>query len=437
MKPSALALQEAVAEAYRTTPAVGSKALVERFRLKGWDVDNRAVKAAAKATKALTTEDQPTETPVTAESVQVLPATTVPVQPATVNQCTLVVNEASEDEEGDSEEEASEDEEGDSEEEEDEEEGEENTFDDEPVHECAHCGASGTHITEKCARCVTKKLVSTYYCNGACQKAHWPTHKKSHLAQDQRAADNALYAPLATASWGLVVDPALKLKMGRGVELSKAGDYRGAVKKFGKCLELPGGADSVSLHINLGIALKYSGEHASACKAYLHVVECAPDGSPQWAEGVVRAFLQFVDSRSKAVCAVVAKPTWWNEPDLMVISKKVVEIIAHGNSWRSAHLMRASVLSGCSGAFDRGNGPHNDPALYRESAQIFDTLADHSPPGSEALASHRKSAASMRAHALTIEAAYRMEENMRTMLRSAGIADNYRVLRGEYTGPGR
>ena len=387
MKPSALALQEAVAEAYRTTPAVGSKALVERFRLDGWDVDNRAVKAAVKALSTpVASEDAPIEAPAPAESVQALPATTV-------DPC-------------------------------------------EPVHECANCGACGTHITAKCARCVRKRLVGVYYCNEACQTAHWPTHQKAHRAQRQLAADRALYGPPAHTTAGPVLHPALSLKMNEGTALCRAGDYRGGVKKFGKCLELPGGADSVSLHINLGLALKSSAEHAGACKAYLHAAECAPEGSPEWAEGVLRAFSQLVGGESKAACAVVAKPTWWNEPDLMVISKKVVEI-AYDTSWRSAHLMRASVLSGSSGAFDRGSGPHNDPALYREAAQIFDTLADHDPPGAMATPVHRESAASMRAHALNLEAAYRMEGNMRSMLRSAGIVDDYRVLRGEYTGPGR
>jgi hypothetical protein len=50
---------------------------------------------------------------------------------------------------------------------------------------CAACHKRRTSAAKKCSRCMR-----TYYCDAACQKAHWPTHKHECKAQPSSDDDD-------------------------------------------------------------------------------------------------------------------------------------------------------------------------------------------------------------------------------------------------------
>ena len=88
-------------------------------------------------------------------------------------------------------------------------------------------------------------------------------------------------------------------------------------------------------------------------------------GSEYWAQATSDAFriLRLEE------CREVAKPEWWNDEGLKALSVRVVRVAANV---AKAHSMRATVLSGCDGAWEEG--PRSAAELM-EAATHFDRAA--------------------------------------------------------------
>ena len=122
-------------------------------------------------------------------------------------------------------------------------------------------------------------------------------------------------------------------------------------------------------YFNLGAALKYSIYHVEAGQRYLAAKERYPEGSVMWGPATANAF----DVLKQIACNEVAKPEWWNDEDLKVLSAQVVTAAPHD---MTCHYMRAVVLSGMSDAWKVG--PRTAEEL-EEAAVHFEQAAELSP----------------------------------------------------------
>ena len=85
---------------------------------------------------------------------------------------------------------------------------------------------------------------------------------------------------------------------------------------------------------------------------------------------------------TKKACAEVAKPEWWSDEGLKVLSARVVRAAPDE---RGAHRMRASMLSGQNDAWEVGP---RSAAELKEAAAHFDRAAaiSRAPAGKAAFA---------------------------------------------------
>ena len=88
-------------------------------------------------------------------------------------------------------------------------------------------------------------------------------------------------------------------------------------------------------------------------------------GSELWAKATAKAF----DTLRQKECAEVAKPEWWNDEGLKALSARVVRAAPDDTN---ANLMRATVLSGNSGAWEVGP---RSAAELKKAATYFDRSA--------------------------------------------------------------
>ena len=95
-----------------------------------------------------------------------------------------------------------------------------------------------------------------------------------------------------------------------------------------------------------------------------------PVGSELWARATAMAF----DLLKLDVCAEAAKPEWWSDEGLKVLSESVVRAAPNDGV---ANSMRAVVLSGLSGTWEAG--PRSATEL-KEAAMYFDRAAAMCPP---------------------------------------------------------
>ena len=102
-----------------------------------------------------------------------------------------------------------------------------------------------------------------------------------------------------------------------------------------------------------------------AAQRFLEAKERFPVGSEGWAEAVAMTF----DKLRLEECAEVAKPEWWNDEELKALSARAVRAAPNE---AVANQMRATVLSGRSGAWEAG--PRSAAELM-EAATHFDRAA--------------------------------------------------------------
>ena len=85
-----------------------------------------------------------------------------------------------------------------------------------------------------------------------------------------------------------------------------------------------------------------------AAQRFLEAKERWQVGSEDWAVTTAWAF----DMLTREECDEVAKPEWWNDEELKALSARVVRAAPND---LGANQMRAAVLSGQGGAWERGS----------------------------------------------------------------------------------
>ena len=313
--PTADQLKAAVTQEL-ASGTVGSKALVTRLRReRSWAVDNRAVKSAIEAMRAETS----TPTPIQADAA--------------------ITRE---------------------------------------VRTCAACGASGPQVQSRCERCVKHKVaMPVYYCNKACQEAHWPVHSDWHQRQRQLQKERERagvyseqrYVDHRAAQWiedlerrGANASEYDRL-IAAAMRKKEEKDYRGAFKACNQAMKL--NPDDVLAYALLAMVHKQLGDYEKALTLELKVLELEPDkGGAKWCAHAAKTF----DTLSGLPNA--ERPAWWNESQLLQISEKV----ASGNpDLPFGQIMRGQLLAGLSdGTWEAGP---RSAASFRQAAIHFQRAA--------------------------------------------------------------
>ena len=133
--------------------------------------------------------------------------------------------------------------------------------------------------------------------------------------------------------------------LAEGLRYHSKEDYRKAGKAFREAIALRPGEPGA--YMNLGTVLNRSGHRVEAAQRFLEAKERFPVGSEGWAEAVAMTF----DKLRLEECAEVAKPEWWNDEELKALSARAVRAAPNE---AVANQMRATVLSGRSGAWEVG-----------------------------------------------------------------------------------
>ena len=134
--------------------------------------------------------------------------------------------------------------------------------------------------------------------------------------------------------------------MDRGEHFASMGYWREAGISFGQAIHLR--TDDPVAFFNLGAAFSALGQESQAAQCYLVAQKHAPEGSGCWAHATATAF----DLLRLKECSALAKPRWWNDEELKIMSARVVVAAPH---FEGAHRMVAMVLSGlCDGVWEVG-----------------------------------------------------------------------------------
>ena len=102
-----------------------------------------------------------------------------------------------------------------------------------------------------------------------------------------------------------------------------------------------------------------------AAQRFLEGKEGLPVGAEMWARATAGAF----DMLMHKECDEVAKPEWWNDEGLKVLSARVVRVAPDD---LTAYIMRALVLCGLGGAWEAGP---RSAAELKEAATHYDRTA--------------------------------------------------------------
>ena len=113
-----------------------------------------------------------------------------------------------------------------------------------------------------------------------------------------------------------------------------------------------------------------------AAQRYLEAKERFPVGSEGWAACTACAFNMLVQE----ACAEVAKPEWWNDEGLKVMSARAVRATPNDVQ---AHQMRAMVLCGQDAAWEAG--PRSAAELKKVAAHFERAAALHPAPAMKAM----------------------------------------------------
>ena len=120
-------------------------------------------------------------------------------------------------------------------------------------------------------------------------------------------------------------------------------DYRRAARAYREAIALR--PDMPTAYYNLGAALSNSAHKVEATQRFLQAKERFPVGSEGWAKATAWAF----SILGRKECAEVAKPEWWNDEGLKVLSARVVRAAPDDGI---ANDMRADVLCGMCAAWE-------------------------------------------------------------------------------------
>ena len=243
-----------------------------------------------------------------------------------------------------------------------------------------------------CSMCRDEKLPTTYLCGEDCPavafggawELHGAFHKKLRKsrkaredggASQQRVRETAKWQARRAAQSG---DKYMEL-VAEGLQYASKEDYRRAARTFREAITLE--TDVSVAYYNLGSVLNNSGHSVEAAQRFLEAKEREQVGSELWARATASAFETLTDKE----CDEVAKPEWWNDEELKVLSARVVREAPNDGI---ANQMRALVLSGkCGGAWEVGP---RSAAELKEAAAYFDRSAalSDAPAGKAVLASH-------------------------------------------------
>ena len=149
-------------------------------------------------------------------------------------------------------------------------------------------------------------------------------------------------------------------------------DYRLADKGLRKAIALEPGQPTA--YHNLGVALSNVGRYAEAAQSYLQAAARYSEPSVNWADSTASAFNRLL----LLECDEVAKPEWWDDEALKVLSKTVIGAAGAGNRQQGLQscLMRAQVLSGQHPTWE--SGPRSAADL-KEAAKHSKRAAQLSP----------------------------------------------------------
>lgn len=140
-------------------------------------------------------------------------------------------------------------------------------------------------------------------------------------------------------------------------------DWRRAATAYREAIALR--PDAPEAYHHLGGALSNSGHFAEAARRHLEAAERSPMDSKGWAGATAWAF----DVLRVQACAEAAKPEWWNDEALKVLSARVLQAAPNDEA---ASDMRAMVLSGEAGGWEAGP---RSVAELEQAAALFDRSA--------------------------------------------------------------
>ena len=229
-----------------------------------------------------------------------------------------------------------------------------------------------------CDKCVELKLQTTYMCGMDCpvNPGAWELHgvfhkklRKQRKSQEDGGAAQQRTREIAEeqARFAAQTGSEYSELVAKGLRHMAKEDWRKAGKAYREAIALE--PDKPEAYFNLGAVLSNSGHKVEAAQRFLEASERFLVGSEDWAEATAAAF----DVLKMEECAEVAKPEWWNDEDLKVLSAQVVTAAPHDTT---CHYMRAVVLSAMTDAWKVG--PRTGAEL-EEAAVHFEQAGELSP----------------------------------------------------------
>ena len=252
---------------------------------------------------------------------------------------------------------------------------------------CFGCGrlpsemGDGREKHPVCPTCRELRVPTTYWCAVNCPAnpgGAWAKHtgyhkamtRRKRMTEDQRGVMRQKNRETAAERARVATqteDEYAKL-MADSARYASNEDWRRSARAFREAITLR--PDGPEAYFNLGAALANSGHHVEAAQRYLEARERCYLGSDMWAKATAWAFLVLL----REACAEVAKPEWWSDEPLKVLSAVAVSSAPddlHANE------MRAEVLSGFGGrAWEAGP---RSAAELREAATHYERAAALSP----------------------------------------------------------
>lgn len=192
---------------------------------------------------------------------------------------------------------------------------------------------------------------------------------RARTAEDQAKADDlcSSQGPLASSMGppGQLISAGMAL-MGQGKPAEAAAKYRSAIACED---EAPAPHVAIMAHTSLAHALQQCGDHAAALHSFLRAAELSEviEGKgAMWAMNIAEAFRKLMGFPE------LPRPSWWNDAELLELSKQAV---AAGEVERRGILiwhMRGAVLAAEPGLA----GAERTAAQYREAAACYTKAAD-------------------------------------------------------------
>ena len=225
-----------------------------------------------------------------------------------------------------------------------------------------------------CDMCRDEKLPTTYLCGKNCpaNPGAWELHgtfhkklRKQRKRQEDGGVSQQLDREVAEEMARFAArtgDEYSKLLAGAARYYSKE-DWRKAARSLREAIALR--PDRPNAYYNLGSVLSISGHLVESSQRYLEAKERYPVGSEDWASATAGAFSVL----RREECAEVAKPEWWNDEELKVLSARVVRAAPNHEA---ASSMRAEVLSGRADAWE---AVPRSAAELTEAATHYDRAA--------------------------------------------------------------